>query len=108
MKGLPDRYGVEPTEFKKVIKGQKKDKEKEKKMVDTMAKMAIESNKAWHLLTFSIFEDTLTRSPFSLPAIYSCLKRENNPLTVKERSHIIEKGLADINPKDYGRFKIIG
>ena len=46
MKGLSDRYGVEPTEFKKVIKGQKKDKEKEKKMVDTMAKMAIESNKA--------------------------------------------------------------
>ena len=57
---------------------------------------------------WKVFEDTLTRSPFSLTAIYSCLKEENNPLTVKERSHIIEKGMTDINPKDYGRFKIIG
>ena len=46
MKGLPGRYGADPTEFRKVIKGQKRDKEKEKKMVDTMAKMGIESNKA--------------------------------------------------------------
>jgi hypothetical protein len=34
---------------------------------------------------WKVFEDTLTRSPFSLPAIYSCLKEENNPLTIKER-----------------------
>jgi hypothetical protein len=34
---------------------------------------------------WKIFEDTLTRSPFSLPAIYSSLKEENNPLTIKER-----------------------
>ena len=46
MKGLPGRYGVDPAEFRKVIKGQKRDMEKEKKMVDTMSKMGIESNKA--------------------------------------------------------------
>lgn len=56
----------------------------------------------------SSLEDPLTRSPFCLPAIYSCLKEENNPLTIKERQHIIEKGMADINPMEYGRFKISG
>jgi hypothetical protein len=55
---------------------------------------------------WKIIEDTLTRSPYSIPAIYSCLKEENNPLTVKERMRIIEKAMTDISPMYYGRFKM--
>lgn len=59
------------------------------------------SNELW-----KSFDDTMGRSPFSLPAIYLCLKEANNPLTVKERQHIIEKAMNDINPMNYARFKI--
>lgn len=55
---------------------------------------------------WKVVEDTLTRSPYSIPAIYSCLREENNPLTVKERLRIIEKAMADIDPMYYGRFKM--
>jgi hypothetical protein len=57
---------------------------------------------------WKVLEDTLGRSPFSIAGIYSSLKEENNPLTVKERLHIIEKGMNDINPMDFARFKISG
>ena len=57
---------------------------------------------------WKILEDTLSRSPFSIPGIYSCLKEENNPLVVKERMHIVEKGMNDLNPMDFARFKISG
>ena len=57
---------------------------------------------------WKVMEDTLSRSPFSIPGIYSCLKEENNPLVVKERLHIIEKGMNDLNPMDFARFKNSG
>ena len=46
IKGLPERYGIDPEEAKKIIKTQKRGKEKEKKMVETMGKLSIDGNKA--------------------------------------------------------------
>jgi hypothetical protein len=58
---------------------------------------------------WKVLEDTMGRSPFSIAGLYLSVKEENNhPLTVKERMHIIEKALNDINPMDLARFKISG
>ncbi len=39
VKGIPTKYGIEPEEAKKLIKSQKRFKEKEKKMTDFMSKL---------------------------------------------------------------------